>query len=202
MLGWDLYMGFWAVDGFARLMLTWMQLPTLNNFVLDPQRLQPTAATPAAIHDQVPTSLVGVMPNLAQSFGSTTIPSFNPAFNGVSAGKGGYGQGGGAGGGGGVNMMQQQMMMMMQMSQAMMMGMNGGGGGGVGAGVGGTGMGLGGGGRGGLQDRMGGFADTPLSDAPLPPPPPGGEDPRARRGRVSYRDLDEPGGGGDGGLPY
>lgn len=89
---------------------------------------------------------------------------------------------------GGMNMVQQQMMMMMQMQQAMMMGMNGGGGMGVQ-------------GR-GLAERVGGFMDSPSMSLPLPPPPAGGEDPRAKRGRVSYRDLDEPGGGGEGGLPY
>ena len=89
----------------------------------------------------------------------------------------------------GMNMVQQQMMMMMQMQQAMLMGMSGAGGGNNGQGHGQ--------GR-GLAERVGGFADA----APLPPAPVGGEDPRAKRGRVSYRDLDEPGAGGEGGLPY
>ena len=79
-----------------------------------------------------------------------------------------------------MNMMQQQMMMMMQMQQAMMMNM------------GSQGQ--------GLAQRMGGFAEAPI--APLPAVPPGSEDPRAKRGRLSYQDLDEPGTGGDGGLPY
>lgn len=85
-----------------------------------------------------------------------------------------------------MDMVQNQMMMMMQMQQAMLMGMNG----------------VGGGGQAnlGLSERVGGFAEVmPL---PLPPAPVGGEDPRAKRGRVSYRDLDEAGGGGEGGLPY
>ena len=84
-----------------------------------------------------------------------------------------------------MNMVQQQMMMMMQMQQAMLMGMNG--------------NGMGSSGR-DLAGRVGGFAD--VTQLPLPLVPGGGEDPRAKRGRVSYRDLDEPGGGGDGGLPY
>lgn len=52
----------------------------------------------------------------------------------------------------------------------------------------------GGAGAGGLQGRLGGYADH---DAPERSGG-GGEDPRAKRGRVSYRDLD----GGGGGLPY
>ncbi|ORX34935.1 hypothetical protein BD324DRAFT_633296 [Kockovaella imperatae] len=125
------------------------ELAMLNAFVLDPQRIQPTAQTPAAVNDRLP------------------LPP-QPQFNG-----------GGGGNGGGMNMMQQQMMMMMQMQQAMMMGM------------GRQGQ--------GLAQRMGGFAE-PIT--PLPTVPPGAEDPRAKRGRVSYQDLDAPGGGGDGGLPY
>jgi len=107
-------------------------------------------------------------------------PMFNPSFNGNS------GNGPMNNGQPGMNLAQQQMMMMMQMQQAMLMGMTGNGG-------------AGGQGR-GLAERVGGFADAP--PMPLPPPPAGGQDPRAKRGRVSYRDLDEPGGGGDGGLPY
>jgi hypothetical protein len=38
--------------------------------------------------------------------------------------------------------------------------------------------------------------------APAPLPPAGNEDPRAKRGRVSYMDLDEDVAGGQGGLPY
>ncbi len=106
---------------------------------------------------------------------------FNPSFNGNNGGGNGHPRQPG------MDMVQQQMMMMMQMQQAMLMGMNGNDGG-----VGGMGAQ----GR-GLAERVGGFAD-----APLPPAPVGREDPRAKRGRVNYRDLDEPGGGGDGGLPY
>jgi len=79
-------------------------------------------------------------------------------------------------------MMQQQAMMMMQMQQMMMAGM--------------AGPGAGGGG-GGLAGRIGNYEEPAVLV-----PPPGGEDPRARKGRVSYKDLDEVGGGGDGGLPY
>ena len=111
-----------------------------------------------------------------------------------------------------MNAMQQQMMMMMQMQQAMMMA----GGMGMGAmgGMGGMGMnGMGGmpgqGGVGGMND-MGANGNMGPGPRRGPPggfpdaigPPPGGEDPRAARGRVSYQDLDEPGAGGDQGLPY
>lgn len=80
-------------------------------------------------------------------------------------------------------------------------------------GAGGMAMGMGQEGR-GLAGRMGGFAPGGLGGGdgrnskrvarePLPAPPPGAEDPRARKGRVSYMDLDEMGAGGaDGGLPY
>ena len=108
-------------------------------------------------------------------------PFFNPSF-GVNGG--GMSMSTNANGGN-MSMMQQQMMMMMQMQQAMMMNMAGNGGGRQGN---------------QLAQRMGGFADTPA--LPLPPAPPGAVDPRAKKGRVSYMDLDEPGGGGDGGLPY
>jgi hypothetical protein len=96
---------------------------------------------------------------------------------------------------GGSLMMQQQMMMMLQMQQAMMMGQ----------------MqfpqqqaaqeGMGPGGQ-DLLNRVGGYASRDADLGPLPAAPAGGEDPRAKRGRVSYQDLDEPGGAGDGGLPY
>lgn len=76
---------------------------------------------------------------------------------------------------------QMQMMMMMQMQQAMLMNM------------GQQGMAAPGG-TGGLGGRIGGYADH---DAPERSGG-GGEDPRAKKGRVSYRDLDE----GGGGLPY
>lgn len=87
-------------------------------------------------------------------------------------------------------MMQQQMMMLMQMQQAMLQAQQ----------TGSNGNGAGGGGGGELGSRLGGFvsSDTP----PGPPAQAGPEDPRAKRGRVSYQDLDEPGTGGDGGLPY
>ena len=101
-------------------------------------------------------------------------------------------------------MMQQQMMMMLQMQQAMMMGQmqfspqqqtaNLEGGGGMGRPGQGAGR--------DLLNRVGGYASRDADLGPLPTAPPGAEDPRARRGRVSYQDLDEPGGGGDGGLPY
>lgn len=106
---------------------------------------------------------------------------------------------------GGMNMMQQQMMMMLQMQQAMMMGqmqfspqqqtanLDGGA---QGQGRQGQGAGQ------NLLNRVGGYASRDADLGPLPAAPPGGEDPRARRGRVSYQDLDEPGGAGDGGLPY
>lgn len=178
---------------------------TLNNFVLDPQHLPATLQTPAAVDDRLPTLPPAVIPGQG---------IFNPAFVGGAVGGGGFTNGGGQNAG----MMQQQMMMMMQMQQAMMMQMAGGGGGGGGGGpqgigMGGTGMGMGMGSGGvmgsagrGLADRMGGYAQQDASASasplPLPPAPPGGEDPRARRGRVSYKDLDEPGGAGDGGLPY
>jgi hypothetical protein len=180
---------------------------TLNNFVLDPQHLPATLQTPAAVDDRLPTLPPAVIPGQGM---------FNPAFVGGPVGGGGFANGGGQNAG----MMQQQMMMMMQMQQAMMMQMaggggGGGGGGGPGIGMSGTGMGLGMGGGGGvtssagrgLADRMGGYApqqdaSATASPIPLPLAPPGGEDPRARRGRVSYKDLDEPGGAGDGGLPY
>lgn len=163
----------------------------LNNFVLDPQHLPVTPQTPPSINDQLP------LPPQALA---NPAAMFNPAFlsNGAN---------GGPAPGGAANMMQQQMMMMMQMQQAMMMQMTGGGAGAGGmGGQNGSGGGPGAGGPQGpgrgLQERMGGYADLPKSNQPLPPPPPGGEDPRARRGRVSYQDLDAVGGGGDGGLPY
>lgn len=99
--------------------------------------------------------------------------------------------------------MQQQMMMMLQMQQAMMMGqmqfspqqqnanLDGGGQARPGQGAGQN-----------LLNRVGGYASRDADLGPLPAAPPGAEDPRARRGRVSYQDLDEPGGAGDGGLPY
>ena len=53
-----------------------------------------------------------------------------------------------------------------------------------------------------LLNRVGGYASRDADLGPLPAAPPGGQDPRAKRGRVSYQDLDQPGGAGDGGLPY
>jgi hypothetical protein len=97
----------------------------------------------------------------------------------------------------GFNMaMQQQMMMMMHM-QMMMSGNN------VGSSSTGTAAAA------AAAAAVAGAAPPGIKgqsrDAPLgalPPAPPGGEDPRARKGRLSYRDLDEPSGAGDGGLPY
>ncbi|WWC97408.1 hypothetical protein V866_004287 [Kwoniella sp. B9012] len=167
-------------------------ISTLNNYVLDPQHLQPSLSTPAAVDDKLLSSSIPIpiMP----------IPqgAFNPSTNTQ-------------GGAPDMNMMQQQMMMMMQMQQAMLMGMP----------VMNPQMGFNnlphhshsgrGGGGNDLASRMGGYAAPPSSgngsrdgDASggLPSAPPGGEDPRARRGRVSYTDLDEPSAGGGGGLPY
>jgi len=56
-----------------------------------------------------------------------------------------------------------------------------------------------------LTDRMGGHPRGMGGGAPvvLPLGPPGAEDPRAGRTRVSYKDLDAvPSGAVDGGLPY
>jgi hypothetical protein len=139
-----------------------------NAFALDPQHLQPTSTTLAAVDDQLPSR--------------PALPAFNPAvasqamFNPAAASQPGF------------NMaMQQQMMMMMHM-QMMMHG---------GSGSGATGMA---GPAGGPSPAKGRTRDFDASE--LPPAPPGGEDPRARKGPVSYRDLDEPSGAGDGGLPY
>ncbi|OXG51481.1 arsenite-resistant protein ASR2 [Cryptococcus neoformans] len=212
----------------------------LNNFVLDPQHIQPSVSTLAAINDKLPASSSNPLnPSLPSSLPlnpfdpSVTGAAFSHSqMNGMSGMPMSMGMGMNPGGGHGTpggqghgqfNLMQQQMMMMLQMQQAMMMGqmgmgMGGGGmgggvnaspmAGGAGAGAGGVGGGAmstptrGGGVGGQLAGRMGGYAPSPANLAPLPPPPPGGEDPRARRGRVSYQDLDEPGAGGGGGLPY
>nr|XP_019048353.1 hypothetical protein I302_02124 [Kwoniella bestiolae CBS 10118]OCF27283.1 hypothetical protein I302_02124 [Kwoniella bestiolae CBS 10118] len=168
-------------------------ISTLNNYVLDPQHLQPSLSTPAAVDDKLPSTSMPlpIMPLPTQG-------AFNPSMSNPGAG-------------GDMNMMQQQMMMMMQMQQAMLMGMP----------AMNPQMGFGGnshhqqhGARGGaeLASRMGGFAQPTSSgrdggdSAGGLSVPQGGEDPRARRGRVSYTDLDEHpsggGGGGDGGLPY
>ncbi|WVQ91952.1 hypothetical protein IAS59_005760 [Cryptococcus gattii] len=205
----------------------------LNNFVLDPQHVQPSVSTLAAIDDKLPASSNPLNPSIPSSLPLNPFdPSVaggafnNPQINGMPMSMGmGINSGGGHGtpsgqGHGQFNLMQQQMMMMLQMQQAMMMGQMGMG---MGAGMGGVnaspmaggaaGGGVGGGamstptrgggiGGGQLAGRMGGYAPSPANLAPLPPPPPGGEDPRARRGRVSYQDLDEPGAGGGGGLPY
>lgn len=154
-----------------------------NNFALDPQHIMPSLNTPAAINDALPMQ----MPSM---FGD---PSSSGHLNpNMGAGD--------ASNGGGMNMMQQQMMMMLQMQQAMMMGqmqfspqqqkanLEGGS----------TGQTAG---R-DLLNRVGGYASRDANLGPLPAAPAGGEDPRARRGPVSYQDLDEPGGAGDGGLPY
>jgi len=147
------------------------QLAVFNAFVLDPQHIQPSAQTPAAVDDQLPLQ-------------TSTLPAFNPnkaMFTAAQASQPGF------------NMaMQQQMMMMMHMQ--MMMSGN------VGASS-----------APGLPAMPGMAVPTASTSkgqtrdadvAGLPPPPPGGEDPRARKGRLSYRDLDEPAGQGDGGLPY
>ncbi|WWC57754.1 uncharacterized protein I303_100289 [Kwoniella dejecticola CBS 10117] len=185
-------------------------ISTLNNYVLDPQHLQPSLSTPAAVDDKLlSTSLP--LPNLSLNFPMAVNPNM-PGIGNTN------GQFDGSGSGGNMNLMQQQMMMMMQMQQAMLMGMNpqqmqqmnfnpnfpqqlqlqpnsreGA----------------------GLASRMGGYASRDSDNSasalgpgpgsgsgPLPTVPPGGEDPRARRGRVSYTDLDEPSAGGGGGLPY
>lgn len=154
-----------------------IQIATLNNFVLDPQHIQPTASTPAAINDTLPISMLD----------PTASVHLNPAMAADITG--------------GNVMMQQQMMMMLQMQQAMMMGqmqfpqqM-----GQQAAGPEGAGNGQGGQ---DLLQRVGGYASRDANLGPLPAAPAGGEDPRAKRGRVSYQDLDQPGGAGDGGLPY
>lgn len=57
----------------------------------------------------------------------------------------------------------------------------------------------------GLAGRLGGYAGgggEQVAREPLPAVPAGAEDPRAKRGRMSYMDLDEVGGGAEGGLPY
>lgn len=155
---------------------------------MDPQHLQPTQQVPAAIDDQLPQLSVPPINNLSAAFNPDLLPST----------------------GNQQQQQQQMMMMMMQMQQAMMMQMSSGpGNGGVQGGMGGMGnegrglvarMGgyAGGGGGGGGRGNGGGH----IAREPLPPPPPGAEDPRARKGRVSYMDLDEMGSGGDGGLPY
>jgi hypothetical protein len=156
-----------------------IQIATLNNFVLDPQHIQPTASTPAAINDTLPISMLDP---------ASTV-HLNPAMANADIS-------------GGNVMMQQQMMMMLQMQQAMMMGqmqfpqqqMGQQPAAGMDAGMGQGGQDL-------LQ-RVGGYASRDANLGPLPAAPAGGEDPRAKRGRVSYQDLDQPGGAGDGGLPY
>lgn len=149
-------------------------LAVFNAFCLDPQHLQPSSTTPAAIDDQLP---------LAPG----TLPAFNPA----KAAQAMFNQSGSQSGG--FNMaMQQQMMMMMQMQMMMQ-------GGGQGSSSGSM---PGGPSFGGIAAPSGAKASRDFDPASLPPAPPGGEDPRARRGRVSYHDLDEPGAGGDAGLPY
>lgn len=86
----------------------------------------------------------------------------------------------------GFNMaMQQQMMMMMHMQMMM---------------HGGGSSGMPGPAGAGASPAKGRTRDFDATE--LPPAPPGGEDPRARKGPISYRDLDEPSGAGDGGLPY
>ncbi|WVQ76941.1 hypothetical protein IAR50_006620 [Cryptococcus sp. DSM 104548] len=166
----------------------------LNNYVLDPQHLQPNISSLAAVNDKLPTgaphpsSSSLPLPVYPDAFAQPSLPNMPPHMNpnGTHQGHGQF------------NVMQQQMMMMMQMQmqQAMMMGM-----GGMVPSPGPGGHGQGHGGPGDRGGRVGGYA-APVNAAPLPPPPPGGEDPRAKRGRVSYQDLDEPGAGGGGGLPY
>lgn len=147
-------------------------LAVFNAFCLDPQHLQPSSTTPAAIDDQLPLT-------------PGTLPAFNPA----KAAQAMFNPSGSQGGG--FNMaMQQQMLMMMQMQMMMQ-----GGGQGSNSVPGGPSVG-------GIPNPSGAKMSRDFDPASLPPAPPGGEDPRARRGRVSYHDLDEPGTGGDGGLPY
>jgi hypothetical protein len=173
------------------------QFIVFNNYILDPQRLQPAATNLAAVNDELP--LPPAMSDF--TFGVPPLPLGMPAFDAR------------AGGGSGQfdeRMMQQQMMMMMSMQQMMMANM------GMGAMPGAPGMGgmgplgavpMNGGPAGrdrgnGATRRPGAGAGGGGVDVDAAGPPPGGEDPRARRGRVSYQDLDSPGGAGDGGLPY
>ncbi|WWC85480.1 uncharacterized protein L201_000344 [Kwoniella dendrophila CBS 6074] len=180
-------------------------ISTLNNYVLDPQHLQPSLSTPAAVDDRLLSSLPIANP-LLMAVNPSTLPNPATIFDGSNQA---------AGGGANMNMMQQQMMMMMQMQQAMLMGnMNGAMNPNMNFGFNNqpyqqqqqrsNGEGI------GLAARMGGYASNNNHSSAsrdggqgtLPLPPPGGEDPRARRGRVSYTDLDEPSAGGGGGLPY
>ncbi|OCF43077.1 hypothetical protein I317_03046 [Kwoniella heveanensis CBS 569] len=186
----------------------------LNNYVLDPQHLQPAMSTLAAVDDKLPYSQS--LPGVGLGGGNPLMMAVNPAMASSNGGPGGAMFNPQNMNMQGMGMMQQQMMMMMQMQQAMMMGMNmpmGGnqgqgqnqsfGSGGSGGGGLGNLAGASGGAGAGLAARMGGIVgDASRDAAPLPRAPAGGEDPRARRGRVSYQDLDEPGGAGDGGLPY
>ncbi|WVO18178.1 hypothetical protein L204_105881 [Cryptococcus depauperatus] len=165
----------------------------LNSFVLDPQHLQPSIQTLAAIDDKLPTNKIPIP--------TAALPAFSDPSNSAAAA---YGQNQMGMGHGHFNVMQQQMMMMMQMQHAMMMGQIGMLPGGANGGMAGTPQSQGGkiAQGAGLAQRMGGYASSPGNLAPLPPAPPGGEDPRASKGRVSYQDLDEPGAGDGGGLPY
>ncbi|RXK40727.1 hypothetical protein M231_01979 [Tremella mesenterica] len=168
------------------------ELAEFNNFVLDPQRLQPSAQTPVTVDDRLPPKPV-FNPSLPLPL---PMPMNMPMNQNGLQGQNGFPPN---------PVMQQQMMMMLQMQQMMMAaqgGINP-----LGA-VGPGGMGIPGQ---SLAQRMGGFA--PNNTRPgrvgtgggtgLAIPMGGEEDPRARRGRVSYKDLDEVESGvGDGGLPY
>jgi hypothetical protein len=141
--------------------------------------MQPTAQTPAAVNDALPLSMMD----------PTSVVHLNPNMNPDMSG------------GNMTALMQQQMMMMMQMQQAMMMGQ-------MqlpqqqqGMAAGSSDSGVAAGGQ-DLLSRVGGYASRDANLGPLPAAPAGGEDPRAKRGRVSYQDLDSAGGGADGGLPY
>lgn len=171
-----------------------------NNYILDPQRLQPGATNLAAVNDELP------VPPAMSDFNFGLPPLGMPAFDARAAGGSGQFD---------ERMMQQQMMMMMSMQQMMMANMGMGAQGGGALGMGGMGVGPMGavpmnGGAGGRdrgngarrQGGPGGAGGGGGVDVDAAGPPPGGEDPRARKGRVSYQDLDSPGGAGDGGLPY
>ena len=165
-----------------------IQLAVFNSFVLDPQHLQPLPSTLAAVDDRLVPLPIAQQPSLLPNMSIPNLNSQQPnAFGNTVPGNMAFNP----------QAMQQTMMMMMQMQQMM-----------TAAGAPGQAS-YGGTGATGLAERMGGGGGA-LSGgigalgalAPLPPAPAGGEDPRARRGRMSYRDLDEPGGAADGGLPY
>ncbi|KAL7420146.1 hypothetical protein Q5752_005112 [Cryptotrichosporon argae] len=181
------------------------EVSLFNAFVRDATHLQPDKNTPASIDDKLPAPLLPLIEGMMGGFGAAsrtpsrignTGPAVNPALMPGAAGMDGPGFN-----------LQQQMMMMLQMGMMMGTGGGSGGSGGMGGGVmgaaggmSGIGMGVMGGGTG----MAGPMSQRPRRDLDAPPASgPTNEDPRASRGRVSYLDLDEePGGGGDGGLPY